>query len=151
MSSDLGVPFSPRLRRHQRLSLSKAKSSEKRSRQQRERSGCSATRVEDWRRAELGQNRCSHRRQHHARSQFIADKLLNKTDVIRAMHERVQLCQDPQTEFSFLRECLGVSRINHILPVHGHAILEEQSAAAVDDEIGQRSVERLFPVSRRTA
>ena len=27
--------------------------------------------------------------------QFIADQLLAKADVIRAMHERVQLCQDP--------------------------------------------------------
>ena len=31
--------------------------------------------------------------------QFIADQLLSKADVIRAMHERVQLCQEPQTEF----------------------------------------------------
>ena len=29
--------------------------------------------------------------------QFIADQLLSKADVIRAMHERVQLCQDPQS------------------------------------------------------
>ena len=41
---------------------------------------------------------------------------------IRAMHERVQLCQDPQTESALLRESLGVSRINHILRVHGHTI-----------------------------
>ena len=40
--------------------------------------------------------------------QFLADQLLAKADVIRAMHERVQLCQDPQTEFA-LRESLGVS------------------------------------------
>ena len=39
------------------------------------------------------------------------------------MHERVQLCQDPQTEFTLLREYLGVSRINHILRVHGFTIL----------------------------
>ena len=32
--------------------------------------------------------------------QFIADQLLSKADVIRAMHERVELLQDPQTEFS---------------------------------------------------
>ena len=55
--------------------------------------------------------------------QFIADQLLAKADVIRAVHERVQLCQDPQTEFALLRESLGVSRINHILRVHGHTIL----------------------------
>ena len=30
--------------------------------------------------------------------QFVTDQLLSKADVIRAMHERVQLCQDPQTE-----------------------------------------------------
>ena len=63
--------------------------------------------------------------------QFIADQLLSKADVVRAMHERVQLCQDPQTVFSLLRESSGVSRISHILRVHGHTILEEQSAAAV--------------------
>ena len=75
--------------------------------------------------------------------QYIAEQLLGKADIIRAMHERVQLCQDPQTEFA-LRESLGVSRINHILRFHGHTILEEQSAAEVYDEIGQRSLERLF-------
>ena len=33
----------------------------------------------------------------------------------------------------------------HILRIHGHTFLEEQSAAAVYDEIGQRSLEGLFP------
>ena len=45
--------------------------------------------------------------------QLLTDQLLSKPDVIRATHERVQLCQDPKTEFA-LRESLGVSRINHI-------------------------------------
>ena len=76
--------------------------------------------------------------------QFITDQLLSKAGVIRAMQERVQLCQDPQTEVSLLRESLGVSRINHILRVHGHTILEEQSEAAVHNETGQRSFDRLF-------
>ena len=58
--------------------------------------------------------------------------------------ERVQLCQDPQTEFARLRESLEVSRINHFLRVHTNTILEEQSAAAVYDEIGLRSLERLL-------
>ena len=49
--------------------------------------------------------------------QFITDQLLSKADVIRAMRERVQLCQYPLTEFALLRESLGVSRINHILRV----------------------------------
>ena len=31
---------------------------------------------------------------------YIADQPLAKVDVFRAMHERVQRCQDPQTEFA---------------------------------------------------
>ena len=69
---------------------------------------------------------------------------MSKSTVIRAMRERVQLCQDPQPEFALLRESLEVSRINHIRD-HGHTILEEQSAAEVYDEIGQWSLKRLFP------
>ena len=77
--------------------------------------------------------------------QFITDPLLSEADVVRTKHEGVQLCQNPQTEFVLLRESLGVSRINHNLRVHGHKILEEQWVAAVYDEIGQQSLERLFP------
>ena len=68
--------------------------------------------------------------------QCIVDQLLAKADVIRAMRKRVQLCQDPLTEFALLRESLGVSRINHILRVHGHTILQEQLAAEIYDEVG---------------
>ena len=50
----------------------------------------------------------------------------------------------PADEFA-LRESLEVSRINHILRVHGHTILQEQRAAEIFDEVGQRSLERLFP------
>ena len=57
--------------------------------------------------------------------QCVTDQLLANADVNWAMHERVQLCQDPQTEFPVLRESLGVSRINHILRVHGHTILHK--------------------------
>ena len=77
--------------------------------------------------------------------QYIADQLSAKADVTRAMHERVQLCQDPQTEYALLRESPGVSRVNHILRVHDHTVLQEQRAAAICDEVGQRSLERLFP------
>ena len=78
-------------------------------------------------------------------STCIADQFLAKADVIRAMRERVQLCQDPQTEVALLRESLGVSSINHILRVHGHTIPQEQRAAEIDHEVGQRSPKRLFP------
>ena len=38
------------------------------------------------------------------------------------MHERVQPCQDPQTELALIREILGVSRANHIMRVLVHQI-----------------------------
>ena len=47
--------------------------------------------------------------------------------------------------FALLRESLGVSRTNHILRVSGHTILQEKRAAEIFDEVGQRSLERLFP------
>ena len=73
--------------------------------------------------------------------QFIADQHLAKAGVIRAMHERVQPSQDPQTEFALLRESLGVSRLR----VHGHTILLEEEAAKTSNEVVQRSLERPFP------
>ena len=73
------------------------------------------------------------------RRQFITDQLLAKADVIRALHERVQLCQDPQTECTLQRESLRVSRVKHILRVHGHTILQEKGAAEIYEEIARRS------------
>ena len=61
--------------------------------------------------------------------QFNADQLLAKADLIRTMHERVQPCQDPQTEFALLGESFDVSRIYHFFRVHGHAFLQERRAA----------------------
>ena len=80
----------------------------------------------------------------------VTDKLLVKADVIRSTRELVQLCQDPRKEFAILRESTGVSRINHILRVHGHTILHEEEAAKTFDEIGQRSLDRLSQVVPRT-
>ena len=60
------------------------------------------------------------------------------------MQRRVQHCQDPQTAFATIRESLGVSRVIHIFRVHGHMVLEEESAATTFDEVGLRSLERLF-------
>ena len=77
--------------------------------------------------------------------QYLVDQLLAKADVIRATHERVQLCQRPQTEVALLRESLGVSGINHILREHGHTIFQEREAAKIFDKIEKRSLERFFP------
>ena len=74
----------------------------------------------------------------------VTDQLLAKAHVIQALRERVQLCQDLQTEFALLRESPGVSRTNHILGVHGHALHHEKEPANIFDD-GQRSLERLLP------
>ena len=72
----------------------------------------------------------------------IADQILLNVDVIRAMHERVQLCQH---NFVHIRERPGVSKVKHIFRVHGHMILTEEAAAETFTEVGQGSLERLFP------
>ena len=75
----------------------------------------------------------------------ITNQLEKKTHVVKAMHERVQLCQSPQTEFVLARDSLGVGRVNHILRVHGHRLAEQDGVAAKFDEVGRHSLERLFP------
>ena len=62
---------------------------------------------------------------------FITDQLRTKADVIRAV-----------------RESLGVSRINHILRVQGHKILEEQRAAAIYERSGSDHSNGSSRVSR---
>ena len=81
--------------------------------------------------------------------QFIADQLLAKADVIRAMHKRVQLCQDPQTEFASLTRKSWCQSCQPQSASARHTILQEKRAAEIYDEVGQRSLERGS--SRRTA
>ena len=59
-------------------------------------------------------------------SRSVADQIHANADVIQAMRERVQLCQDSRTEFRLIRESLGVS-------VHGRTILEEETARTFDE------------------
>jgi len=78
-------------------------------------------------------------------SSAVAEQLLQKTKVVQAMHERVQFCQDAQTEFMLARQSLGVSRVNHIFRVHGHSLALSRAVAQKFDDIGEASLERLFP------
>ena len=57
----------------------------------------------------------------------VVEQLQAKTDVVRAMHERVQL-----------------RWVNHTFRVPGHAVLGETEAAKTFSEVGRRSVGRLF-------
>jgi hypothetical protein len=68
-----------------------------------------------------------------------------KIQVVKAMYERTQVCADPQTEFILARQSLGVSRVNHILRVHGSRLSDEGSTTRSFDELGQATLDRLFP------
>ena len=83
--------------------------------------------------------------------QFITDQLLSKADVSRAMHERVQLCQDPQTEFPLLRESLGsvVSTTSRDFMVTKSWRNTVQRRYTM--ELGNFPSNGSFPVSRRIA
>ena len=78
-------------------------------------------------------------------AEFVNAQLKRKTRVVKAMHERVQLCQDPQTEFVLATESSGVGRVNHILRVHVQSLAERGGSAAAFDEVGRLSLERVFP------
>ena len=69
----------------------------------------------------------------------IADVVVAKADVIRAMHEPAQFCQGPQTEFALIRESLGASRADHIFSVYGHIPFWKTF-----DEVGQGSLEKAL-------
>ena len=71
---------------------------------------------------------------------FVNAQLERKTQVAKAMHERVQLCQYPQT---LARASLGAGLVNHIPRVHGHSLAECGGSAAGFDGVGRLSLERF--------
>lgn len=75
----------------------------------------------------------------------IETQLQTKVDVVCAMHERVAVANDVQTEHMLDRECLGVGRVNHILRVHGDVLRREGGSLASFDEATRREMDRLFP------
>ena len=77
--------------------------------------------------------------------EVVAAQLDQKTKVAKAMYEHIQLCADPQTEFVLARQSLGVSRVNHILRVHGHRIIVRGQEANSFDKLGKDALERLSP------
>ena len=75
----------------------------------------------------------------------VEEQLRQKVQVVRAMQERVAICQDAQTEHVLNRESLGVGRVNHILRVHGDALVEAGDALAAFDASTKAEMSRLFP------
>jgi hypothetical protein len=75
----------------------------------------------------------------------VLEQLRQKTRVVKAMHERVQVCADPQTELVLAGDSLGVSRVNHIMRVHGARLAESGEALNAFDTLGKDALDRLFP------
>ena len=76
---------------------------------------------------------------------FVAEQLGQKAQVAQAMHERIQLCSAPQSEFVLARRNLGVCRVNHILRVHGHRLAAQRDGAEAFNKLGKDALDRIFP------
>ena len=122
------------IRRRQHQSWSGAESSEYRSHPLRERPGCSTSMSGDSVTCRT-RPRSPQSRLEASHSESLSD--LHSTSRTGSWPRQTpsELCTDPQTECALLRERLGVSRIIHILRVHGHTILQEQRAAELYDEV----------------
>ena len=72
-------------------------------------------------------------------------QIQQKVEVVRAMHERVAIASDPQTERVLDRECLGVGRVNHILRAHGDQLLRGGETLDRFDAATRQEMDRLFP------
>ena len=68
-----------------------------------------------------------------------------KVKVVRAMHERVAIVGDVQTEHVLERECLGIGRANHILRAHGDQLMRGGSSPEAFGAAVQQEIDRMFP------
>ena len=73
--------------------------------------------------------------------QFFADQLL-ATSSGPCMNGCS--CATRRQNFALLHDSLGIRRITHILRVHGHTHFQGDKPPKIFDEVGQRSLERLF-------
>ena len=80
---------------------------------------------------------------------FVAAQLVQKSRVVKAMHASIQFSADPQTESVLARQSLGVSKVNHILRVHGDRLAADTTTLDTFDQIGKDSLDRLFPWIKR--
>ena len=75
----------------------------------------------------------------------VSAQMLQKIDVVKAMHTRTAICQDVQTEHVLNRQSLGVGRVNHILRVHGANLLDRSDVLSQFDNLTHDVMDRLFP------
>ena len=78
-------------------------------------------------------------------SSSVDEQLQTKVRVVRAMQEKAAVCQDPQTEHVLCRQSLGIGRVNHILRVHGHELVQRRDKLEAFDDVTREVVDRLFP------
>ena len=64
----------------------------------------------------------------------LTEPVHDKLKVATAMRSKLSVAQDPQTEHVLNKDCLNVSRVNHILRVHGHTLAEETTCFEAFDE-----------------
>ena len=75
----------------------------------------------------------------------VAAQVNQKAQVVCAVHQRAEVCPDAQAEHVISRQSLGVCRVNHILRVHGHDLLEAGDSLQQFDSAAAQAMERLFP------
>ncbi len=75
----------------------------------------------------------------------VREQLAQKVKVVRAMHERIAICADTQTEHVLSRQSFGIGRVNHILRVHGHELAQEAHPLEAFDAVTESAMDRLFP------
>ena len=75
----------------------------------------------------------------------VATQVDQKAQVVRAVHQRAEVCSDAQTEHVISRQSLGVCRVNHILRVHGHDLLGVGDSLQQFDSAAALAMDRLFP------
>ena len=76
--------------------------------------------------------------------EVVKSQLEKKQRVVQAMQSRVAICRDVQAEHVLNRQSLGVSRVTHILRVHGRR-LQQAGALAQFDQMTSGEMDRLFP------
>ena len=75
----------------------------------------------------------------------IEAQVLEKAKVVSAIQTRIEVCQDAQTQHVLNQQSLGVSRVNHILRVHGHALASQGSPLKCFDDLVHSAMDRFFP------
>ena len=73
------------------------------------------------------------------------EQFKQKLEVTKAMHSKIQICEDTQIEHVLSKLCLGTNKVNHILRVHVQRLWEKGTTIRQFDECLRGTLDRLFP------